>query len=110
MPRTPSRRIFSSAALRGSGVSESLRLQLEGTSVAVKELIPPSVATDLLPGQRESAFAMPLDDFADEVMSILRDTPDADEVRVNRVEFLRHAEARGDYARTVEALNAADPH
>lgn len=39
----------------GSGVSESLRLQLEGTSVAVKELIPPSVATDLLPGQRESA-------------------------------------------------------
>jgi short-subunit dehydrogenase involved in D-alanine esterification of teichoic acids len=90
--------------------SESLRLQLEGTSVSVLELEPPSVATDLLPGQRESAFAMPLDDFADEVMSILRDRPDDGEIQVERVAFLRHAEARGDYAQTVRALNAADPH
>lgn len=90
--------------------SESLRLQLEGTSVSVLELEPPSVATDLLPGQRESAFAMPLDDFADEVMTILRDQPDATEVQVERVGFLRHAEARGDYAETVRAVNAADPH
>ena len=90
--------------------SESLRLQLEGTTVSVLELEPPSVATDLLPGQRESDFAMPLDDFVDEVMSILRDRPDATEIQVERVGFLRHAEARGDYAETVRALNAADPH
>lgn len=90
--------------------SESLRLQLEGTSVSVLELEPPSVATDLLPGQRESAFAMPLDDFADEVMTILRDQPDATEIQVERVGFLRHAEARGDYPETVRAVNAADPH
>lgn len=90
--------------------SESLRLQLEGTSVAVLELEPPSVATDLLPGQRESAFAMPLDEFADEVMSILRDRPQDQEIQVERVAFLRHAEARGDYAETVRAVNAADPH
>ena len=90
--------------------SESLRLQLAGTSVSVLELEPPSVATDLLPGQRESAFAMPLDDFADEVMSILRTQPDATEIQVERVAFLRHAEARGTYAETVRALNAADPH
>ncbi|MGC0370233.1 SDR family oxidoreductase [Microbacterium sp. SLBN-111] len=90
--------------------TESLRLQLEGTTVSVRELVPPSVATDLLPGQRESAFAMPLDDFADEAMAILRDRPDATEILVERVEFLRHAEARGEYAETIRALNAADPH
>jgi short-subunit dehydrogenase involved in D-alanine esterification of teichoic acids len=91
-------------------LSESLRLQLAGSSVRVVELEPPSVATDLLAGQRTSAFAMPLDDFADEVMSILRDEPDVTEVQVERVKFLRYGEARGDYPRVVATLNAADPH
>lgn len=91
-------------------LSESLRLQLAGTSVRVVELEPPSVATDLLPGQRGSAFAMPLDDFADEVMRILRDDPDVTEVQVERVKFLRYGEARGDYATVVATLNAHDPH
>ncbi len=90
--------------------SETLRLQLAETSVRVVELEPPSVATDLMPGQRDSDIAMPLDDFADEVMSILRDGPDVTEVQVERVKILRHAEARGDYAETVRHLNAADPH
>ncbi|BFM26212.1 SDR family oxidoreductase [Microbacterium sp. che218] len=90
--------------------SESLRLQLQGTSVSVIELEPPSVATDLLPGQRESSFAMDVDEFADEVFEILRDRPDATEVQVSRVGFLRHAEAEGRYAETVRQLNAADPH
>lgn len=91
-------------------LSESVRLQLEGTSVRVVELEPPSVATDLMAGQRESAFAMPLDEFADEVMQILRDEPDATEVQVERVKFLRYGEARGDYANVVATLNAHDPH
>lgn len=91
-------------------LSESVRLQLAGTSVRVVELEPPSVATDLLPGQRQSAFAMPLDDFADEVMQILRDEPDAAEVQVERVKFLRYGEARGDYASVVATLNSHDPH
>lgn len=91
-------------------LSESVRLQLEGTSVRVVELEPPSVATDLMAGQRESAFAMPLDEFADEVMQILRDEPDASEVQVERVKFLRYGEARGDYANVVATLNAHDPH
>ena len=51
----------------------------------VVELEPPSVATDLMPGQRDSDIAMPLDDFADEVMSILRDDPDVTEVQVERM-------------------------
>ncbi|QCQ17389.1 SDR family oxidoreductase [Microbacterium sp. RG1] len=91
-------------------LSESLRLQLAGTSVAVKELEPPSVATDLLPGQRDSAFAMPLDAFADEVMQLLRDEPDAPEIQVERVKFLRYGEARGDYDQVVATLNQSDPH
>lgn len=91
-------------------LSETLRLQLAGTSVKVVELEPPSVATDLMPGQRESDFAMPLDDFADEVFAILRDDPDLAEVQVQRVGFLRFAERRGEYADVVAALNAADPH
>jgi uncharacterized oxidoreductase len=90
--------------------SETLRLQLAGTSVAVLELEPPSVATDLMPGQRESAFAMPLDAFADEVMALLRENPDATEVQVERVKFLRYAEVRGEYADVVRTLNASDPH
>ena len=91
-------------------LSESLRLQLADTSVRVVELEPPSVATDLMPGQRDSAFAMPLDGFADEVMSILADAPDATEVQVERVKFLRYGEARGDYPQVVTTLNASDPH
>ena len=90
--------------------SESLRLQLTDTSVSVVELVPPAVATDLLPGQRDSAFAIPLDDFVDEVISLLRDRPDATEVLVERVQMLRHAEARGTYDDTVRMLNDADPH
>jgi uncharacterized oxidoreductase len=91
-------------------LTESLRLQLADTTVRLKELEPPSVATDLLPGQRESSFAMPLDEFIDEVMQVLETDPDGNEIQVERVKFLRYGEARGDYDQVVAALNAADPH
>jgi len=91
-------------------LTETLRLQLAGTGVRVLELEPPSVATDLLPGQRESSFAMPLDAFVSEVVEILETQPDATEIQVERVKFLRYGEARGDYAETVAALNRLDPH
>jgi short-subunit dehydrogenase involved in D-alanine esterification of teichoic acids len=91
-------------------LSESLRLQLADTSVKVVELEPPSVATDLMPGQRESAFAMPLDAFIAEVMELIETQPDATELQVERVKFLRYGEARGDYAEVVRVLNASDPH
>jgi short-subunit dehydrogenase involved in D-alanine esterification of teichoic acids len=91
-------------------LSESLRLQLADTSVKVVELEPPSVATDLMPGQRESSFAMPLDEFVAEVMQLIESQPDAKELQVERVKFLRYGEARGDYDRVVEVLNASDPH
>ena len=91
-------------------LSESLRLQLAGTSVRIVELEPPAVATDLMPGQRQSPIAMPLAEFVDEVMSILEAEPDVTEAQVERVKYLRYGEQRGDYADVVATLNATDPH
>jgi short-subunit dehydrogenase involved in D-alanine esterification of teichoic acids len=91
-------------------LSESIRLQLEGTGVAVTEVVPPSVQTDLMPGQAENPLAMPLGEFADEVLSLLETQPEAHEILVERVKFLRFAEVRGEYDQVVEAVNATDPH
>ncbi|MET8147741.1 SDR family oxidoreductase [Actinoplanes sp. NPDC049668] len=91
-------------------LSESIRLQLADTSVQVVELVPPSVRTSLLPGQESSEFAMPLDEFVAEVVGLLESRPDAKEIQVERVKFLRYGEARGDYDQVVTMLNAADPH
>jgi uncharacterized oxidoreductase len=91
-------------------LSESLRLQLAETSVAVLELEPPSVATDLMPGQKESPFAMPLEDFVAEVIALIESQPDAKEIQVENVKFLRYGEARGDYDQVVATLNHLDPH
>ncbi|MFB9741228.1 SDR family oxidoreductase [Pseudonocardia sulfidoxydans] len=87
-------------------LSESLRLQLADTPVRVVELEPPSVQTDLMPGQADNAAAMPLAEFVDEVMTLLDTQPDATEIQVERVKFLRYGEARGDYAQVVAAVNA----
>lgn len=91
-------------------LSESVRLQLADTSVKILELVPPAVRTGLLPGQEDSDFAMPLEDFVSEVMALLESRPDAHEILVERVKFLRYGEARGDYDQVVATLNAADPH
>jgi uncharacterized oxidoreductase len=91
-------------------LSESIRLQLQGTSVRVLELEPPSVRTDLMPGQAESDFAMPLEDFISEVMQLIASQPDATEIQVENVKFLRYGEARGDYDTVVATINRLDPH
>ncbi|MEV6717481.1 SDR family NAD(P)-dependent oxidoreductase [Lentzea sp. NPDC051208] len=91
-------------------LSETLRLQLADTSVKVVELEPPAVQTDLLPGHAENEQAMPLDEYVTEVMNIIETQPDAREIQVERVKFLRYGEARGNYDQVVAALNAEDPH
>lgn len=91
-------------------LSESIRLQLAGTSVSVVELEPPAVQTDLMPGHAENDAAMPLQEFVDEVLQIVETQPDATEIQVERVKFLRYGEARGDYPQVVAALNQSDPH
>ncbi|WEK59933.1 MAG: SDR family NAD(P)-dependent oxidoreductase [Candidatus Microbacterium colombiense] len=91
-------------------LSESIRLQLAGTSVKVVELEPPAVRTSLMPGHEDNAHAMPLDDFISEVVELIDARPDATEIQVETVKFLRYGEARGDYAQVVATLNGLDPH
>ncbi|MEF9520331.1 MULTISPECIES: SDR family oxidoreductase [Streptomyces] len=91
-------------------LSESVRLQFAGTSVKILELEPPSVRTALLPGQEDNEHAMPLDEFIAEVVSLIETQPDAREIQVERVKYLRYGEARGDYEQVVETLNYSDPH
>ena len=91
-------------------LSESIRLQFADTTVQVVELVPPSVRTALAPGQESSEVAMPLDEFVAEAVALFESQPDAREIQVDRVKFLRYGEARGDYDQVVAALNASDPH
>ncbi|PRB15571.1 SDR family oxidoreductase [Microbacterium sp. MYb62] len=91
-------------------LSESLRLQLSGSSVSVLELEPPAVRTALMPGHEENEAAMPLDEFIEEVMSLIESQPEATEIQVERVKFLRYGEARGDYDQVVATVNRTDPH
>jgi short-subunit dehydrogenase involved in D-alanine esterification of teichoic acids len=53
---------------------------------------------------------MPLDAYVTETVTLLETQPDAEEILVEQVKFLRHGESRGDYDQVVRALNAADPH
>ncbi|HEX4461130.1 MAG TPA: SDR family NAD(P)-dependent oxidoreductase, partial [Polyangia bacterium] len=85
--------------------SQSLRAQLAGTTTEVIELVPPGVQTDLLPGQKANPEMMPLADYIAETMQLLKTQPNAHEVLVERVKFLRNAEAEGRYAQTFAALN-----
>lgn len=91
-------------------LSESIRLQLADTSVRVLELEPPSVATDLMPGHQDDPNAQPLAEFIAEVMALIEADPDAREIQVERVKFLRYAEVRGEYDQVVATLNGRDPH
>ena len=89
-------------------LSESLRLQFADSSVKVVELIPPSVQSDIIPGHLDDPSAMPLGDYIDETMTILETQPNAAEVLVERVKFLRYGEVRGDQAQVIAALNGAE--
>ncbi|MEJ3653373.1 SDR family NAD(P)-dependent oxidoreductase [Actinomycetes bacterium KLBMP 9759] len=91
-------------------LTETLRLQLADTSVALHELVPPSVRTPLMPGHETNEQAMPLDEFVAEVMSLVEVDPGAREFQVERVKLLRYSEVRGDYDQTVALLNRSDPH
>ncbi len=86
--------------------TESLRYQLKDTRVQVMELIPPYVQTGLM-GDRQAndPNAMPLAEFISETMSLLKSTPDATEIRVERVEPLRFAERSGSYDSFFKTFN-----
>ncbi|GAA0727175.1 SDR family oxidoreductase [Sphingomonas japonica] len=86
--------------------SQSLRAQLADTGIDVVEIVPPAVATDLMPGHADNPNSMPLDAYIDEVMALLEADPERHEVCVERVRFLREAERRGDYDQVFAALNS----
>jgi uncharacterized oxidoreductase len=88
--------------------SQSLRYQLKDTNVRVMELIPPWVQTELMgPGQATEPRAMPLKEFITEVMGILKTSPDATEINVERVKPLRFAEVNGNYDGFFKQFNDA---
>ena len=76
--------------------TQSLRYQLKETKVEVIELIPPYVQTTLMGDQQANdPRAMPLDEFIDEVMSVLKSQPDVKEVCVKKVYPLRFSAEHG---------------
>ena len=82
----------------------SLRQQLKG-KVEVIELAPPAVQTDLTPGQSTRAGYLPLDAFIDEVMALFQQQPTPAEILVERVKFLRNAEAEGRFDQVLAMLS-----
>ena len=90
--------------------TQSLRYQLKATKVEVIELIPPYVQTMLMGDQQANdPRAMPLKEFVDEVMSILKSQPDAKEICVKNVYPLRFAAEGGQekYEEFFEQFSAA---
>lgn len=88
--------------------TQSLRYQLRGTPVEVLELIPPYVQTELMgTHQTQDPRAMPLGEFIEEVMEILKTQPEVQEICVKRVYPLRFAAEQGKYGEMFEGLNQA---
>jgi uncharacterized oxidoreductase len=76
--------------------TQSLRYQLKTINVEVIELIPPYVQTTLTGDQQANdPRAMPLGEFIDEAMSILKTQPDVKEICVKKVYPLRFSAEHG---------------
>jgi uncharacterized oxidoreductase len=88
--------------------TQSLRMQLKGTPIEVKELVPPYVQTGLM-GDRQASDpnAMPLEEFLGEVMNILETNPAAEQILVQRVLPQRTAAYQGaeGYRAFVQSMN-----
>jgi len=101
LPVTPT---YSATKAAIHSFSEAIRVQLADTSVQVIELVPPAVQTTLM-GQSNEPSAMPLEDFLSESMSLFESQPDAHEILVERVKFLRNAETEGRYDQVLTMLS-----
>lgn len=105
MPATPT---YSATKAAVHSFTQSLRVQLEASSVEVIELVPPGVRTTLL-GQENDEHAMPLDEFLDEVLELLEITPTPKELVVERAKPLRFAEANGSHDEILKMLAGYKP-
>jgi len=102
LPKTPT---YSATKAALHSYTVALRARLSGR-VEVIEIAPPGVQTDLTPGQATRDGYMPLEDFADEVMTLLDTDATPSEVLVERVKGLRHAEANGTFDQALATLAA----
>ena len=85
--------------------TQSLRVQLRDTPVQVIEIIPPYVQTELGGSHQASdSRAMPLEEYIAETIQILKSQPEAPENCVERVKFLRFAEATGTFEKAFQML------
>ncbi len=82
----------------------SLRAVLK-SRIEVIEVVPPAVQTDLTPGQKTNERMMPLDTFADQVMTLFQQTPTPQEILVEGVDFMRKAEAENRLEETLASIN-----
>ena len=101
LPVTPT---YSATKAAVHSFTQSLRVQWAATPLQVVELVPPAVQTTLM-GQQDDESAMPLEEFLDETVQILEQQPDVEEVLVQRVRFLRDAEAEGRHADVLALLS-----
>ncbi len=85
--------------------TESLRAQLQGTSVRVIALPPPAVATDLMLSHEVSPMSMPLQAYIDESMALLAANPNAPDCVQNAM-MLCDAKATGQYAAVFSMLHS----
>ena len=81
----------------------AIRPLLKG-KVEVIEIVPPQVQTELSPGQSVDPNSMPLNAFADEVMTLLHAENTPAEVCVERVRYFREAEANGQFEEALQML------
>lgn len=93
------------AAVHSYTVSQ--REQLKGR-VEVIELVPPALRTELTPHQSLRVDCMQVDEFVDEAMRLFRRQPTPPEILVERVRFLRDAEAENRFKRALAAVTLAE--
>jgi uncharacterized oxidoreductase len=102
-PSTPT---YSATKAALHSYTVSLRVHLKDTPVEVIEIIPPAVATDLTPGRTtDDPRMMSVEDFIAETMQILKTQPTPTEVNVEKVKFLRFAEATGNFDKALQMLS-----
>lgn len=94
LPATPT---YNATKAAIHSFTESLRVQLSRSDVQVIELVPPATRTTLM-NQQNADTAMPLEDFLDEVMSLLEADGKAEQILVERVKWQRNAVAENRYA------------
>jgi uncharacterized oxidoreductase len=91
------------AAMHSSNIA--MREALKG-KVEVIELAPPTVQTGLTPGQETRQGYQQLAEFTEEVMTLFAHKPTPKEILVERVKFMRFAEAQGRFDETMTQVNA----